>query len=86
MKLKAEGFGYSPRAITLKANVPVKLSVTNQNVVGCAQAMYMPGLYDDVIYLDKPISKAEFIPTRTGTFKISCTMGMVQPILVTVVN
>jgi heme/copper-type cytochrome/quinol oxidase subunit 2 len=46
--------------------------------------MYLPGLYDEVLYLTGAETDAEFTPSQTGTFKISCTMGMVPPIIVTV--
>jgi len=84
LTLKAEGFGYLPREVTLKVGIPVRLKVLNTNVVGCAQAMYLPGLYDKVLYLTGTETEAEFTPQQTGTFKISCTMGMVPPIVVTV--
>lgn len=83
LTMQATEFEYFPKNITLKAGVPTKLTVLNSNVVGCAQAMWLGGLYDEVIYLNTPTSKAEFTPEK-GTYKISCTMGMVPPVIVRV--
>ena len=83
LTMLAKEFEYFPKSITLKAGVPTKLTVINNNVVGCAQAMWLGGLYDEVVYLNKPQSEAEFTPKK-GTYKISCTMGMVPPVLVKV--
>lgn len=82
--IDAVGFEYLPKSITLKAGIPTKLTVNNENVFGCAQAMWLGGLYDDVLYLSGPQSKAEFTPKK-GRYKVSCTMGMVDPIIVTVI-
>jgi len=40
-------------------------------------------LSDEVLYLSGPESVAEFTPQK-GKYKVSCTMGMVDPIIVTV--
>lgn len=81
--MQAKGFAYTPTAITLKANIPTELTVTPEAVVGCAQAMYMPGLYDDVILLNDGPKTVSFTPKK-GTYTISCSMGMVPPVTVTV--
>ncbi len=83
LTMMAKEFEYFPKTITLKAGVPTKLTVLSNNVVGCAQAMWLGGLYDEVIFLNKPRSEAEFIPEK-GTYKISCTMGMVPSVMVRV--
>lgn len=84
--MEAKGFEYYPKNITLLVNVPAKFTIKNSGVLGCAQAMYMPGLYEDVIYLSSKQSKAEFTPKKLGTYKISCTMGMVPPVTVQVIE
>ncbi len=85
VSLKAEGFKYLPRELTLKRGVPVKMTINSNGVLGCAQAMYLPGLYPDVVYLNEPVKKIEFTPGKVGTYKISCSMGMVPPVIVKVV-
>lgn len=81
--MKAVGFEYFPPSLTLQAGVPTTLTVQAENVVGCAQAMYLSGLYDDVVFLNKPVSEVQFTP-EAGTYYISCSMGMVQPVVVNV--
>lgn len=83
--MEAKGFEYYPKQMTLKAGLPAKVTIKNTNVFGCAQAMYMPGLYDEVIYLTGKETKVEFTPKKPGTYKISCSMGMVPPITVQVI-
>jgi len=79
----ATGFEYLPKKLNLVAGMPTQLKVKAQGVLGCAVTMALPGLTDEIIYLNKPESKIEFIPTK-GTFYISCSMGMVKPIVVEV--
>ncbi|MFW5703997.1 MAG: sulfite exporter TauE/SafE family protein [Patescibacteria group bacterium] len=81
--MRAEGFEYFPKRLTLMAGVPTTVSVENIDVIGCAQAMYLQGLYDDVVMLNTPTSEVTFTP-EPGTYKISCTMGMVDPVIVSV--
>lgn len=81
--MKAEGFEYFPPVLNLKAGIPTTLHIKNESVVGCAQAMYMKGLYNDIVYLNTPTAEVEFTPQK-GTYYISCSMGMVQPVVVNV--
>ncbi|OGK16594.1 hypothetical protein A2862_03250 [Candidatus Roizmanbacteria bacterium RIFCSPHIGHO2_01_FULL_38_41] len=83
INMKAEGFEYFPRTLSLKAGVLTKLNVKSKDVTGCAQAMYLSGLYDEVVFLNKPETSIEFTPKK-GTYKISCAMGMVDPVNVVV--
>ncbi|HRN70567.1 MAG TPA: sulfite exporter TauE/SafE family protein [Candidatus Woesebacteria bacterium] len=82
--MEANGFEYFPKEMTLKSGLPAKFTIKNLNVFGCAKAMYMPGLYSEVIYLNEDETKVEFTPEKAGTYKISCSMGMVAPVTVTV--
>lgn len=84
MYMRAKGFAYEPSTITLKSGVPTTATIQTENAIGCAQAMYMQGLYDKVIYLNKPKQEVSFIPKK-GTYYISCTMGMVSPVVVNVI-
>lgn len=81
--IRASGFEYFPRSLNLNADIPTRLNIQTENVVGCAQAMYLKGLYDDVVFLNKPQINIEFTPQK-GTYYISCSMGMVSPIVVNV--
>lgn len=81
--IEVKGFEYLPRSIALKAGILTKVTVNIDEVIGCAQAMWLGGLYDKVVYLSGKQQSFEFIPKK-GNYKISCTMGMVNPIIVTV--
>ncbi|OGK68087.1 hypothetical protein A2313_01085 [Candidatus Roizmanbacteria bacterium RIFOXYB2_FULL_41_10] len=83
MTILASGFEYLPKNIKLKAGVPTELTVKAQKVLGCAAAMYLKGLTDEVIYLNQSETVVNFTPQK-GTYLISCSMGMVEPIEVVV--
>jgi sulfite exporter TauE/SafE/copper chaperone CopZ len=83
LTMEARGFEYYPKSVELEAGIPTKLTVNNYDVLGCAKAMALTGMYDDVVFLEGPTSTAEFTP-EPGSYKITCTMGMVDPVTVTV--
>lgn len=82
--MRASRFDYYPRKLTMTSGIPTTMTIESSGVVGCAQAMSLRGLYNDVVYLNKPTQKITFTP-KAGTYYISCTMGMVQPVVVTVI-
>jgi uncharacterized protein len=84
MQIEASGFEYLPKYFELKQGIPTRLEVYNSGVYGCAQAMYARGLFTNVVYLRPGINEIEFTPNRKGTYKISCSMGMVDPVTVMV--
>jgi sulfite exporter TauE/SafE len=84
MQMEAKGFEYVPKEFTLKLNVPVRWEIYNSGAIGCANAVYAPGLYEEVILLKPGLNTFEFTPTNAGVYKISCSMGMVPPVYVTV--
>ena len=81
--MRANQFAYYPKTLVMKAGVPTTVKISADNVLGCAQAMYFQGLSNDIVYLNKPESEISFTPKK-GTYTISCTMGMVPPVSVTV--
>ncbi len=85
LNLSAKGFEYFPEKSQIKAVVPTKLVVNNEGVLGCAVAMYANGLHDDVIYLNKGENVVDIGSPKKGTYRISCSMGMVKPIVVKVI-
>jgi uncharacterized protein len=82
LKMTAKGFDYSPKEVFLQVDVPVRWEFTNEGVYGCAQTIYARGLYPNLITLKQGLNIIEFTPTTKGTFKISCSMGMVDPVIV----
>ena len=84
MQMEARGFSYSPDLITIKAGMPTRFEITRNDAIGCANAVYARGLYPDVIFLDPGLNVVEFIAPEPGTYQISCSMWMVEPITVVV--
>lgn len=84
MQMEAVGFEYYPKEFVIKSGVLTKWDIYNSGSVGCAQAVYGRGLYPDVIYLRDEMTSVEFVAPAPGTYKISCSMGMVSPVTVRV--
>lgn len=84
INITATGFEYLPKQITIKSGLNTKLKINNIDAIGCAQTAFANGLYDKVIPLKPGLNTVEFIAPKTGTYKISCSMGMVDPVVVRV--
>jgi sulfite exporter TauE/SafE/copper chaperone CopZ len=84
MQMEVKGFEYFPKTITIKAGIPTKFEITDNGSIGCARAVFARGLYPDVILLEPGLNSVEFIAPAAGTYQISCTMWMVEPITVIV--
>ncbi len=67
-----------PKEFTVSANKPVKFSVeVKERAWGCMSSITIPGLASDIYDL-KPENNIvfEFTPTKKGTYKITCGMGV----------
>ena len=84
MQMEVKGFEYFPKTITIKAAIPTKFKITDNGSIGCARAVYARGLYPAVILLEPGLNTVEFIAPAAGTYQISCSMWMVEPITVIV--
>ena len=84
VQIEAVGFEYYPSQINLRSHTKTRLEVFNSGATGCAQALYAKELYPDVVYLKDGLNVVEFTSPRPGTYKISCSMGMVPPVTVNV--
>jgi hypothetical protein len=82
--MEVKGFEYFPKVITIKAGLPTKFEITDNVSIGCARAVYARGLYPDVILLEPGLNTVEFTAPNAGTYQISCSMWMVEPITVVV--
>lgn len=85
LQIEASGFEYYPKEVTIKSGVKTQWSIYNNGAVGCSQAVYARGLYPNVIYLNPGMNSVEFVAPAPGTYKISCSMGMVPPVTVKVI-
>jgi len=84
LNIQATGFEYIPTSsTTLKAGVPTTLVVDNQGIQGCATYMVGTGLFNGYMDLKPGENTLTFTPKK-GTYKLTCSMGMVSPITVTV--
>lgn len=75
IQITQSGSGYSPRNITVKTGVPVKLLVNATNLYVCTATFVIPK-YNIVSSLKDGINEIEFTPTSAGPVKFSCSMGM----------
>lgn len=85
MHITAAGFDYIPTSeTTLKAGAPTRLIVESQDVQGCAAFMAARGLFNGYVELKNGENIVEFVPKK-GTYKLTCTMGMVSPVIINVI-
>lgn len=68
--------GYEASATTLRAGIPVRLTLTTNNTRGCTRAFTIPEL-NIAETLDETGAKVvEFTPTKSGRLAYACGMGM----------
>ncbi|OIO41595.1 hypothetical protein COU56_03145 [Candidatus Pacearchaeota archaeon CG10_big_fil_rev_8_21_14_0_10_31_9] len=69
-----KNYNYYPNTITVKANKPVEITL-DSSVVGCYRGFVIRGFGINQ-YSSNPSEKITFTPTKTGTYKFQCSMGM----------
>lgn len=74
--INVESNGYQTSASTLKAGVPVKLTLKTNDVYSCARAFTIPSLKISKVLPVNGEETIEFTPTKTGRLTFSCSMGM----------
>jgi len=75
VEITQSGSGYSPRKVTVKKDVPVKLLVNATNLYVCTASFVIPRFNIWTNFVEG-INEIKFIPTETGPIKFSCAMGM----------
>lgn len=81
----ADDFSYIPQgSMTIEADKPTVLAVNNKGVQGCGRFMAARGLLDSYVELDDGWNYVELTPKK-GVYKLTCTMGMVRPVTITVI-
>ena len=82
IKMTVLGSQYSPNYFKVKAGIPVQWEITSSGQSGCdSGAIVANGLVQGITYLDPDagqVKVVEFTPQSAGTYKFSCTMGMVR--------
>ncbi len=69
-----KNYNYYPNTIKVKVNKPVSISLDN-SVGGCFRSFTIRE-FGIAKYLASPEDKITFTPTKTGTFRFACSMGM----------
>ena len=82
----AKGFSYTfIGSSSIKANVPAKLVVDNQGMQGCGIFLSARGLINGFVDLKPGQNIIDLGKPKKGSYKITCSMGMVQPITLHVI-
>ncbi|HRI05928.1 MAG TPA: sulfite exporter TauE/SafE family protein [Candidatus Dojkabacteria bacterium] len=85
LNLSAKGFKYvATSSTTLKAGVPTKLIVNNEGIYGCGAYMASRGLITGYVELQPGRNEIDLGEPQAGTYKITCSMGMVPPVTINV--
>jgi plastocyanin domain-containing protein len=69
-----KNYNYYPQTITMKAGVPVSISL-DSSAVGCSRYFTIPQLKLQKS-LPSPSDTLDFTPTQKGTYRFQCGMGM----------
>jgi len=79
--LVAKGFRYALTSpSTIQAGVPTKLVVDNQGIQGCGAFLAARGLINGFVDLRAGENIIDLGNPKKGTYKITCSMGMVPPV------
>ncbi|OFW67843.1 MAG: hypothetical protein A2V52_03610, partial [Actinobacteria bacterium RBG_19FT_COMBO_54_7] len=79
LKMKASAKGYNPSKLTVRAGVPVLWEIEDTGTSGCTNAIISKDLFQGQIKLTPgQTSTQEFTAQKTGHYRFSCWMGMVQ--------
>lgn len=85
ISLVAEGFSYTPiSSTTIKAGTPAKLVVDDRGILGCGVFLSARGLIDGFVALRAGINEIDLGTPSPGTYKVTCSMGMVPPVTINV--
>ncbi len=68
--------GYTSDVKTLKAGVPVKLTLLAKNAGGCSRAFTIPSMNLQKVLPENGNETLEFTPTKKGRLTYTCSMGM----------
>jgi len=85
LSLVAKEFSYIPvGSTTIKSGIPTKLIVDDQGILGCGAFIAARGLIDGFIPLNRGQNVIDLGAPQPGTYKITCSMGMVAPVTINV--
>ena len=72
--LGIKNYNYYPNTVTVKAGKPVRIYL-DSSVTGCLRSFTIRDL-GIAKNLPTPTDYVEFTPTKLGTYKFACSMGM----------
>lgn len=85
ISITAKGFSYILNSsATIQAGVPTKLVVDDQGIQGCGVFLSARGLMDGFVDLKYGENIIDLGKPKKGTYKITCSMGMVPPVTIRV--
>ncbi len=76
VSIKISSAGYTPNKITLRKDVPVRMTLTADQSAGCARSVVFPEFNIRKTVPSGGSAVVEFTPTKAGTFPFSCSMNM----------
>lgn len=86
MDVTAIGFEYQPTTpMKIEAGKPAILVVDNKGIQGCGSFMAANELIDNFVSLRPGINSVDLGNPAKGTYKLTCSMGMVRPVTITVI-
>jgi len=80
IRIVQDASGYTPKQLTVKKGIPVKLIIESKDSYTCATSFMMPkaGIQKTL----KPGENVfEFMPKESGTLPFSCSMGMYRGVI-----
>jgi sulfite exporter TauE/SafE/copper chaperone CopZ len=83
IQLEAVGLSYRPENFVINSGIRTNLEVYDNGATGCAKALVGTGLFTGTLFLKPGYNSVEFMPQK-GSYKITCSMGMVPPVYVEV--
>ncbi len=81
VSVSMQGYQYQPNPVRLKVGVPARLVIDLNTVQGCMRNIRIPEL-GVAARVSAGNNIIEFTPTKAGTFRMTCSMGMGQGIVV----
>ncbi len=86
ISITADAHSYIPTSSTkIHAGIPSQLNVDNQGAEGCGVFVAASGLIDDFVALKPGINSIDLGEPRVGEYKLTCSQGRVDPIVISVV-
>lgn len=74
--INATDYGYEPRIIKAKANVPTTLKLVTNNTYSCSRAFIIPSLKIQEILEETGVKTINISAQKSGFLRFTCSMGM----------